>query len=165
MRFLINPLASEHDRKNFSCGVPVLDRYLREGAGQDVKRRVAQCYIAHEKDSTVVAGYYTLSAGDVALRDMPDDVVRKLPRYPVVPVARLGRLAIDKAFQGQRLGAALLWDAANRALQSELGVFALSVDAKDEQAIAFYRHFGFSAFTSQPDKLFLPLSVIGKTAQ
>ena len=140
----------------------MLDRYLRESAGQDIKRRVAQCYVAHEPDSATIAGYYTLSAGSIALRDMPDDLVHKLPRYPLVPVARLGRLAVDKAFQGRRLGAALLRDAASRALRSELGVFALAVDAKDEEAIAFYRHFGFSAFQSQPDKLFMPLAVIAK---
>ncbi|OJU67240.1 MAG: GNAT family N-acetyltransferase, partial [Rhizobiales bacterium 63-7] len=110
-----------------------------------------------------IAGYYTLSAGDVALKDMPEDIARKLPRYPVVPVARVGRLAIDKEFQGNRLGAALLWDAADRALRSEMGVFALAVDAKDEQAADFYRHFGFIAFASKPLQLFLPLVTIAKT--
>lgn len=165
MPFVINALFPSHDRNGFSCGVPVLDRYFREQVGQDIKRRVAQCYVARKPDENQVAGFYTLSAGDVALRDMPEDVVRKLPRYPVVPVARVGRLAIDKAFQGQRLGAALLWDAAERARRSELGVFALCVDAKDATAIAFYQHFGFSAFASQPDKLFLPLSVMERISQ
>lgn len=163
--FVIDALSPSHDRKSFSCGVAVLERYFREQAGQDIKRRVAQCYVAHKPGEDQVAGFYTLSAGDVALRDMPEDVARKLPRYPVVPVARVGRLAIDQAFQGQRLGAALLWDAAERAMRSELGVFALCVDAKDAPAIAFYQHFGFSAFASQPDKLFMPLSVIGRISE
>ena len=161
-RFIIEALASQHDRKGFSCGVFALDRYLKEQVGQDIKRRAALCYVAHEQDSNRVAGYYTLSAGDVALRDMPEDVARRLPRYPVIPVARVGRLAIDTEFQGKRLGAALLWDAANRALRAEMGVFALAVDAKDEQAAAFYRHHGFIMFESQPLKLFLPLSTIAK---
>jgi len=160
--FVIAALSSDHDRKSFSCGVFALDRYLKEQAGQDIKRRAALCYVAHEPGDSRVAGYYTLSAGDVALRDLPEELSRKLPRYPVVPVARIGRLAIDKAFQNQRLGAALLWDAADRALRSELGVFALAVDAKDESAAAFYRHHGFDSFPSQPLRLFLPLATVAK---
>ncbi|MCO5147386.1 MAG: GNAT family N-acetyltransferase [Aquamicrobium sp.] len=159
-RFVIEALASQHDRKGFSCGVFALDRYLKEQAGQDIKRRAALCYVAHEQESNRIAGYYTLSAGDVALRDMPEEIARRLPRYPVVPVARVGRLAIDTAFQGKRLGAAMLWDAANRALRAEMGVFALAVDAKDEVAAAFYRHHGFVIFDSQPLKLFMPLNAV-----
>lgn len=162
--FEIVALASGHDRKRFSCGVAALDRYIKEQAGQDIKRRAALCYVACPEGEGRIAGYYTLSAGDVALKDMPDDMARRLPRYPVVPVARVGRLAIDKEFQGKRLGAALLWDAADRALRSEMGVFALSVDAKDEQAAAFYQHFGFVAFASKPLQLFLPLATIAKGA-
>lgn len=163
MQFEIATLASSHDRKSFSCGVAPLDRYLKEQAGQDIKRRAALCYVACPQGEDRIAGYYTLSAGDVALKDMPEDVARKLPRYPVVPVARVGRLAIDKGFQGNKLGAALLWDAADRALRSEMGVFALAVDAKDEQAAAFYEHFGFTAFASNPLQLFLPLATIAKS--
>ncbi|ODN72012.1 GNAT family N-acetyltransferase [Methylobrevis pamukkalensis] len=160
MPFIIEALASRHDRKGFSCGVPPLDRYLKEQAGQDIKRRAALCYIAHEPESDRIAGYYTLSAGDVALQDIPDDVARRLPRYPVVPVARVGRLAIDTEFQGKRLGAAMLWDAAQKAMRAELGVFALAVDAKDEQAAAFYRHSGFIALQPNSLRLFLPLQTI-----
>lgn len=125
-------------------------------------RRAAMCYVAHEPESNRIAGYYTLSAGDMALKDMPEDIARRLPRYPVIPMALVGRLAIDKEYQGQRLGAALLWDTANRASRAEMGVFALAVDAKDEQAAAFYRHFGFVTFESKPLQLFLPLATIAK---
>lgn len=159
--FRIEALSGAHDRKNFSCGVPALDRYLKEQAGQDIKRRVAQCYVALDEDGRI-AGFYTLSAGDVSLGEVPEEIGRKLPRYPAVPVARVGRLAVGRDFQGQRLGAALLWDAANRALRADMGIFALAVDAKDESAIAFYQHFGFVAFASSPDKLMLPLATIAK---
>lgn len=161
-RFIIGALEARHDRKAFSCGVYALDRYLREQAGQDIKRRAAMCYVAHEPDSDRTAGYYTLSAGEMALKDMPEDIAKRLPRYPVIPIARVGRLVIDKEFQGQRLGAAMLWDAANRALRAELGVFALAVDAKDESAAAFYRHLGFLAYDSKPQQLFLPLATIAR---
>lgn len=160
--FVIEPLSGSHDRQSFSCGVPALDRYLLEQAGQDVKRRIAFCYVARDSDSGRVAGFYTLSAGDVALHELPDETARRLPRYPVVPVARIGRLAIDQDYRRRGLGAALLWDAAQRALRTEIGVFALLVDAKDEQASAFYRHHGFIAFASKPLQLFLPLSVVRK---
>lgn len=164
MPFVVEGLSGVHERRHFDCGVPVLDRYLKEQAGQDVRRRVALCYVACELGQKFVAGYYTLSAGDVPLQDVPDELARKLPRYPVVPIIRIGRLAVDRTFQGRRLGAALLWDAAMRALRAEMGVFALAVDAKDESASAFYRNFGFQSFASAPDRLILPLATLAKAA-
>ncbi len=106
----------------------------------------------------LVAGYYTLAAAGVPLAHMPKPLVKRLPRYPSVPVGRLGRLAIDKNYRGRKLGAALLWDAVMRAVRSEVAVFALIVDAKDEQAEAFYRHHGFVTFGSLPRQLVLPLT-------
>ncbi|MDI4664737.1 GNAT family N-acetyltransferase [Xanthobacter autotrophicus] len=137
MAFTIEVLSAAHDRTGFSCGTFVLDRHLREQATQDMKRRAALCYGACAEGAKAVAGFYTLSAGDVALKDTPEDLARRLPRYPVVRVARIGRLAVDQAFQGRKLGATLLWDAAERALRAETGVYALAVDAKDEGATAF----------------------------
>jgi GNAT superfamily N-acetyltransferase len=97
-----------------------------------------------------MAGYYTLAAGGVLLAEMPEQIAKRLPRYPSVPVARLGRLAVDQVYRGRKLGAVLPWDAVMRALRSEVAVFALMVDAKDEQAEAFYRHHGFATFGSLP---------------
>lgn len=156
--FRIEGLAATHDRETFGCGIEALDLYLRQQASQDIKRRIAQCYVAVHGQSGRIAGYYTLSAGSIVLADLPETIARKLPRYPAVPVARLGRLAIDRDFQGHGLGAALLWDAATRALRSELGVYAIAVDATNPAATAFYRHHGFVALAAHPDKLFLPLA-------
>ncbi len=105
-----------------------------------------------------MAGYYTLAAAGIPLADMPAQLAKRLPRYPSVPVARLGRLAVDQAYRGRKLGSALLWDAIQRSLRSEVAVFALVVDAKDEQAEAFYRHHGFVPFGSQPRQFVLPLT-------
>ena len=157
-RFAIQALQAEHDRSGFSCGSEALDRYFRERVTQDVRRRVTGCYVAVETGTARVAGYYTLSASGMPLAELPEDTARKLPRYPLVPVALLGRLAIDQAYQGQQLGAALLWDAAARAARSELMAFALVVDAKDTSAEAFYHHHGFVAFDSTPRQFMLPLS-------
>ena len=115
-----------------------------------------------EPSSGKIAGYYTLAAGGVALNELPEALAKRLPRHPSVPVARLGRLAVDQAYRGRKLGAALLWDAGMRALRSELAAFALVVDAKDDQAEAFYRHHGFVPFGSQARQLVLPLATFGK---
>lgn len=156
--FRVEALGAEHDRSEFHCGTPALDRYLREQASQDMRRRVSTCYVAVDTGSGKIAGFYTLAAGGVPLTGIPEPLMKKLPRYPSLPVARLGRLAVDVACQGRQLGAALLWDAARRALRSEVAVFALLVEAKDETAMAFYRHHGFLAFSGAHRTLMLPLA-------
>ena len=104
-----------------------------------------------------VAGYYTLAAAGVPLLDLPTALAKRLPRYPSVPVARLGRLAVDQAFQGRKLGAALLADAVLRSVRSEVAVYALVVDAKDVAAERFYRHHGFEQYGEVPRQFILPL--------
>lgn len=163
--FLIEVLGPGHDRAGFSSGVDALDRYFREQATQDVRRRVTVCHVALDRDKAKVAGYYTLAASGVALAELPEELARKLPRYPSVPVARLGRLAVDRSYRGRRLGSGLLWDAGLRALRSELAVFALVVDAKDEQAANFYRHHGLVAFASRPRQFVLPLAKLAEAAR
>jgi hypothetical protein len=81
-----------------------------------------------------IAGFYTLTAGGVLLAQMPVRLAKRLPRYPSVPVARLGRLAVALACHGRKLGGALLWDALRRSSRSEVAVYAIAVDAKDEPA-------------------------------
>lgn len=155
-------ILAAHDRKQFTSGVAALDRYFREQVTQDVRRRATSCYVTIDAATAKVAGYYTLSAASIPLGDVGDDLAKRLPRYPSVPVARLGRLAVDEAYRGRKLGSLLLWDAALRAARSEVMVFALVVDAKDEQAEAFYRHHGFAKFGSLPRQLILPLGKIAR---
>jgi ribosomal protein S18 acetylase RimI-like enzyme len=156
--YRIEILGEQHARNTFSCGVEALDSYFLRQVTQDIRRRVTACYVALETASGLVAGYYTLTAVGVPLADMPENTIKKLPRYPSVPVARLGRLAVDIRHQGQKLGAALLWDAIVRSFQSEVAVFALVVDTKDRQAETFYQHHGFHAFGRSPRQLMLPLT-------
>lgn len=122
-----------------------------------MRRRVTSCFVALDKTNRV-AGFYTLASSSVVLSDLPASVVKKLPRYPSVPVVRMGRLAVDKDFKGKGLGGALLADALSRSISSEIAAFALVVDAKDEAALHFYQHHGFIAFASLPMTLFLPLA-------
>jgi ribosomal protein S18 acetylase RimI-like enzyme len=156
--FRLEVLGAQHDRARFKCDVAALDGYFRTQATQDARRRASACYVAVQDETNAVAGYYTLAAGSVPLTDLPESLSKRLPRYPSVPVARVGRLAIDQAFQGRKLGAALLADAALRALRSEVAVFALVVDAKDDAAVAFYRHHGFEMYGGQPKHLIVPLA-------
>ncbi|MBT2305293.1 GNAT family N-acetyltransferase [Variovorax paradoxus] len=158
--FRIEALAPEHDRAGFACGSAPLDKYLREQASQDIRRRTRACYVAIDNQTDAVAGYYTLAAGSVPLTGLSEAMAKKLPRYPLVPVARIGRLAVSVAFQKRQLGAALLWDAGLRAMQSGMGVFALVVDAKDAVAAAFYEHRGFTAASSNPLTFILPIATL-----
>lgn len=162
--FRLEVLGAQHDRTRFKCGVAALDEYLRTQATQDARRRASACYVAVQDETNAVAGYYTLAAASVPLTDLPESLSKRLPRYPSVPVARVGRLAIDKSFQGRKLGAALLADAALRALRSEVAVFALVVDAKDDAAVAFYRHHGFEMYGGQPKQLIVPLASLSGAA-
>ena len=157
--FLVATLGSAHDRATFNSGSEPLDRYLREQATQDVRRRVAACFVA-SADGQHIAGYYTLASASVLLADLPASIGKKLPRYPTVPTVRMGRLAVDQEFKGQGLGGALLGDALNRAANSEIAAYALMVDAKDETAVAFYRHHGFIHLPNSPHTLFLPFATI-----
>lgn len=163
--FFIEALGPNHDRAGFLSGVEPLDRYFREQVTQDVRRRATVCYVAVDRDTAKVAGYYTLAAGGVSLTELPTELAKKLPRYPSVPVARVGRLAVDVSYRGHRLGSSLLWDAGLRALRSGLAVFALVVDAKDEQAANFYRHHGFVAFGSLARQFVLPLAKLAEALQ
>jgi GNAT superfamily N-acetyltransferase len=161
--FAVVPLGGQ-DRSGFTCGVAALDSYLRAQAGQDMKRRVAACFLALDRATGGIAGYYTLAACHVRLDDVPPDWQRKLPRYPAVPAVRLGRLAIDRRYRGLKLGAALLADAAARALRSEIAAHMMVVEAKDEDAAAFYAHHGFRPDPQDPLRLYAPLASLARAA-
>jgi ribosomal protein S18 acetylase RimI-like enzyme len=156
--FAFELLDKHHRRGAFSCGVEPLDKYFHQQVTQDVRRRATACYLAIEVASGTVAGYYTLAASAVLLSGLPSELAKKLPRYPNVPVARLGRLAVDHNFQGRKLGAAMLWDALVRSKRSEVAVYGLVVDAKNDQAVAFYQHHGFTMLREGERQLILPLA-------
>jgi ribosomal protein S18 acetylase RimI-like enzyme len=160
--FLIEVLGPAHARAEFSSGVEALDRYFREQVTQDVRRRATSCYVALDLATSKVAGYYTLAAASIALTDLPEHLAKRLPRYPAVPVARLGRLGVDLAYRGRQLSGSLLWDAAMRALRSDIAIYALVVDAKDDEAVRFYFHHGFATFGSLPNQLVLPLANLAR---
>ena len=157
----VQPLEPHHDRAGFSCGVEPLDNYLKRQARQDVKKRVAAVFVL-TPDGKTIAGYYTVSQYSVDLGEMPHDIARKLPKYPIVPATLIGRLAVSTAFRGQGLGEMLLMDALHRslALSRQVASAAIIVDAKDDLAMTFYRKYGFLQLPNLPGRLFLPMTTI-----
>jgi ribosomal protein S18 acetylase RimI-like enzyme len=160
--FRLEPLSDEHERTLFRGGEDALDRYFQTQVTQDIRRRVANCFVAVETATSQIAAWYTISAASIPLTDLPPEETRRLPRYPTVPAVRIGRLAVGQRFQGRGLGAALLADAASRTLKADAAAFTLLVDAKNDQAVSFYQRFGFRILASQPRTLFLPLATAQK---
>lgn len=131
---------------------------MAEQAGQDVKRRISNCFVAVDRDAGPIAGYYTLSAASLPFSSLPEVETKRLPHYPVLPATLIGRLAVDLRYQGFGLGSALLVDALHRSIAAAPASFSLLVDAKDGNAAAFYRRHGFMPLDSRPQSLFLPMA-------
>lgn len=161
-RYRIEPLGRHHDRNSFACGVETLGRDLRTRALQDARRRIAAPFVLVEEGSNAIGGYYTLSATGVRLGRLPENVTRRLPAYPVVPATLLGRLAVDQSMRGQGVGEHLLMDALFRSwtISREVASFAVVVDAKDDDARAFYVRYDFIPFTENARRLFLPMKTV-----
>jgi GNAT superfamily N-acetyltransferase len=162
---VIEALAERHDRSSFVCGNAALDRHLKAQASQDVRRRISACYVGRAVADEIVVAYYTLSAASILLDALPAALAKRLPRYPTVPAARIGRLAVDRRCRGQGLGGMLLADALGRILRAEIACYAAVVDAKDEGAAQFYRHHGFIPFAQDARMLFLPLRTVSGLAR
>jgi GNAT superfamily N-acetyltransferase len=159
--WLIVPLAPEHDRSAFDCGVPALNDWLAQRAGQFDRKDLARTYVAVRPGESAVLGYYALSSHAVRYEALPADQAKGLPRLDV-PVALLGKLAVDRGMQGQGLGGDLLVDALRRVqfLADEIGIRAVEVDAIDDAARRFYERNGFVPLLDNPRHLFLPVRVI-----
>lgn len=153
----VEALQVTHDRAAFESGVEPLDRYLKTQAGQDSRKNMAAPFVLLLPDDTIV-GYYTISSTAVGIGEFPERIVRKLPRYPLVPATLIGRLAVDRRHWGQGHGRYLLADALYRAMQSEIASFAVVVDAKDEGAQRFYERESFIPFPTNPMRLFRPIA-------
>jgi len=148
--YRIEPLA-DHDRTAFVSGSQMLDRYFRERAGQDMRRRLARCFVALNGNEEI-AGFYTLAATSVPLDMIALERARKL-RYPTIPSVLLGRLAVAKAHRGRHLGATLVADAILKSTASQIAACLMVVDAKDETAARFYEHMGFERLSADPRRL------------
>jgi GNAT superfamily N-acetyltransferase len=158
----IEPLSDQHDRENFASGVEPLDRYLRQQARQDARRRVASCFVLIHGDDRMPIGYYSLAATSIALTELPEALAKRLPRYPVVPATLMGRLAVDARHQGQGQGELMLLDAFSRVLRNDIASYAFVVDAKDDNAARFYQRHSFRSLVEGGQRLFIPMAEVAK---
>jgi len=164
--FQFRPLDAEvHDREAFDCGASPLNFYLQRQARKDAERHLAATFVMVEEAApAVIAGYYTLSNFSVELADLPEAMVRRLPRYPLLPATLIGRLARDVRFPG--VGGLLLIDALARAYAQTAvsGSLAVVAEAMDDRAVAFYLKHGFLQLGSAGNRVFLPMETIARLA-
>ena len=160
----IEKLQRAHAVDAFTCGQPGHDRFLARHALQAQQSGSAQTYVALNSKSVVI-GYYALVTGEVRHAEAPDRVVKGMPRHPI-PLLILGRLAVHSDHQGRKIGAGLLLDAMRRTLQVAdiVGLRALAVHAKDDAAVAFYKHFGFIPSLTDARHLFMIMKDIRAAA-
>jgi hypothetical protein len=166
MAYRFEPLTKQHDRVGFCCASPPLNNYLQQLARKDTERKVAASFVmVEEMAPATIVGYYTLSAFTIEVAELPEEMQKKLPRYPKLPATLLGRLARDERFPGS--GSLLLMDALKRALRQSAQIASLAVvaDAKDEKALKFYRKFGFASLGNHPNRVFLPMGTIEQLPQ
>jgi len=157
----IEKLSAEHDVKSFDCGKPALNKFLTDYALQNQRSDSSTTYVAILDG--IVIGYYSITVGSVAHKDAPSRIVKGLPKYPI-PVALLARLAVDKNQQGKGIGKGLLKDCLKRINEAAdiLGIRALLVHAKDDEAREWYEQFDFESSATDELHLFLMLKDIRK---
>ncbi|MBK8570071.1 MAG: GNAT family N-acetyltransferase [Nitrosomonadales bacterium] len=159
----IQLLGAEHRREGFDCGDAALNDFLLRQAGQQQRRGFGKTYVALADDGVSVIGFVTVSAGQVATSALSSQT--KLPRYPA-PVLRIGRLAVDAQHQGSGVGQDLLAFALRLAVEfsQRVGLYAVVVDAKHDQAKAFYVKLGFIVCVDNPLSLYLPVATLERAA-
>lgn len=150
-------LAADDQLAEFSCGIDSLDEWLKRRAHTNQLSGASRTYVVTV--SKKVIGYYCLASGALALNSAPSSLRRNMP--DPIPVAILGRLAVDCSWQGKGLGVALLQDALIRTSQAAniLGIRGLMVHALSSEAKAFYEHHGLIASPTQPMTLILSLKI------
>lgn len=155
-------LAGSHNRQAFDCGRAELNDWVRQVARQHQEKGLSKTFVAVQAlEPERICAYYALTLSELDTTHMPQNLGKKLPRR--IPGIRLGRLAVDKSFQGKRLAELMLVDALTRArrIYQEAGGMGLFVDGIDDKAAGFYRHFGFTSSPGQPLLMFLPLKSLG----
>lgn len=155
-------LASHHDRSAFDCGQDDLNRYLQQTASQHHKKQVSRTWVAvRPAEPKRIVGFYTTTLAEISAEYLNPNDLKKLPKTGL-PVARLSRLAVEQQYQGQQIGQRLLIDALVRTarLLEDFAVVGMVVDAKDEGAAHYYRHFGFIPWQDDALKLYMPAQAL-----
>lgn len=155
---VLDTLSGEHRLDSFDCGVPALNDWLRKYAMQSAAVDSCVTSVAHVGGDVI--GYRSLVVGSVERENAPEELTRRMPRYPV-PVMLLARLAVDLRHQGHGIGRGLLRDALRQSVRVAeiVAVKAVVVDAKDGKA-PFYEAFGFARFPGHEDRLYVTLASV-----
>ena len=154
-------LEKSHNRKNFSCEEVSLTNYIQKQVSQDIKKRLATCFVAINENNDVI-GYYTLTSESLGRDLIPEKYIKKVPKNYNAPVILLGRLARDINTKGTGLGEQLLLDALFRSYtlsNQSIGAMAVVVDPINQIAVDFYKKYGFVQLPDS-EKMFLPMNVI-----
>jgi GNAT superfamily N-acetyltransferase len=165
----IRRIEADDTASGFRCGKHALDDYFARHALSNDQAGIGRAYVLGASPEDIAAGlpavlgFYILSMAVVVSADIASAVSKRLPRYPM-PVALIGRLAVDERARGRRLGETLLMDALNRIVGAAeiLGCLGVIVDAKDEDAEQFYAKYDFVALPVGPAgtrRLFLSIDV------
>lgn len=162
MSLTIEKLSKDHQKSGFNCGNILLNNYIQKQAKQDINRDLSACYILNNLDDRRVLGYYTLSGNSINRNEFPSDLVQKMPpSYENLPTILLGRLAIDNEIKGKGYGEILLMDALKKCvdISDSLGVLAIIVDPIDQDAVLFYKKYGFILLPGS-GKMFISIKTI-----
>ena len=159
----IQLLEKKHNRKDFTCEEDALTEYIRKQVSQDIRKKLAICFVAVDNEQNVI-GYYTLTSESLGRELIPDKYLKQVPENYNAPVILLGRLARDIRVKGTGLGEHLLLDALFRSYKlsnNSIGAMAVVVDPINEKAVAFYKKYGFEQLPDS-EKMFLPMKTIGQ---
>ncbi len=162
MNSISEVLHSDHIRSNFNCGNDILNRYLNELAGQDMKRKLSVCFVWTDSSNHVL-GYYTLSSTSIQRSSLPEKMMKKIPKtYSEIPVTLIGRFAVDQSIQGKGNGMLLLMDALQRAYsltENKIGSIAVVANPITRDATRFYAKCGFIPLESTL-RMLIPMKTI-----
>lgn len=159
----IQLLEKNHIRKNFTCEEESLTYYITKQVNQDIRKRLATCFVAIDKEQNVI-GYYTLSSESLGRELIPEKYIKQVPKNYNAPVILLGRLARDISTKGTGLGEYLLLDALFRSYElsvKSIGAMAVVAELISNKAVAFYKKYGFEKLPDS-EKMFLPMKIIGQ---
>lgn len=158
-------LDQHHDRSKFDCGVDELNQYLKNIASQHIAKGLSQTFVLIDDNiPTEILGFYTLVFGTISVERINYKYFKGLPLHTETPfpVAKLGRLAVTKNRQRQGLGKLMMVNAIERTLMisHNIGIIGFFVDAKNENAKAYYESFGFISLPDNPLELFIPIKTL-----
>lgn len=152
-------LSAHHDRRAFDCGVEDMNRFLKEQARQDAEKGLSRTFVNLADDGLRILGYYTLALGFLDFDSVPEE--KRLSRHPA-PVILLARLSVDKEFQAQGIGRRLLYDAQARTVDiaDRIGLYAMTLDAREEGLCAYYERYGFKRRADGPLRMYKTMTTI-----